>query len=428
MAKKNLKNALRAHEARKSQAIKEQKVREAGQRKVASIKNGSSNKKKKRLENGPKDRERATREEKDNSNKPNTPSRPQIKMFQQNETILLVGEGNFSFTKSLLQSPHNHSPSHILATAFDDEQQCYQKYPDAAKNVQEIRSIAGREDVVLFGVDAGNLLVHKGIQRVTASIKSNNYPASWNKIVFNFPHVGAGHKDESRNVLTNQLLLIRFFISAAPLLNVDQPPVFVQKQFGKSPPQKRNSIDQDPEEDDEDKFEADSDQTDAFSEINENNDEKQSTVPDSTKPTIVRPLPHAGSILITLRDCKPYTLWDIAGLAKRISSIWQTIAQSAPSPGKGIRMPSKEDVEQITKCIESNNLRHSSLQKKNEGRKGYLVWQSFAFDPKSWPAYAHRRTIGWKEGMSKGNNEDILRDHSEEHHAPCRTWQFGLAG
>lgn len=430
MAKKNLKNALRAHEAKKIQALKEEKVKEAAQRKAASIKNGANTNKKKKKEVGMDNGE--VKEPKKNviDTTSNRIKGPRVKMFQQNETILLVGEGNFSFTKSLLQSPHNHSPSHILATAFDDEQQCYQKYPDAEENVKQIRSIAGREDVVLFGVDAGSLLAHKGLQKVTKSIKSNTYPASWNKIVFNFPHVGAGHKDESRNVLANQLLLIRFLISAAPLLNSGQPPTFIQKQLGKSQPQKRKRDDEDQDEEGEGELEVDlDDDENVLSDTNDELGELPLGTPTAAQPTIVRPLPFAGSILVTLRDCKPYTLWDVATLAKRVSSIWQTIIQSAPSPGKGIRMPSKEDINLIAKIIESSNSHSSNTKKSSEGRKGYLIWQSFAFDPKDWPGYAHRRTIGWKEGVSKAENEEILRgNHADEQRAPCRTWQFGLAG
>ncbi|MCO5585043.1 hypothetical protein L7F22_038975 [Adiantum nelumboides] len=423
MAKKNLKNAFRAHEAKKTQALKEEKVKEAAQRKAISIKNGAGTNKKKKNEAVSNGKEAKEQNKHVINSSTEKVKRPRINMFQQNETILLVGEGNFSFTKSLLQPPHNHSPSHIVATAFDNEKQCYQKYPDAENNVKEIRSIAGREDIVLFGVDAGNLLAHKGLQKVTKSIKSNTSPASWNKIVFNFPHVGAGHKDESRNVLANQLLLIRFLISAAPLLNSGQPPIYVQKQLGKPQTQKRKRDNEEQDEDDEFEFEAISDNELDFSDTNEE-------IPNSVQPTIVRPLPHAGSILITLRDCKPYTLWDVATLAKRISSIWQTIIQSAPSPGKGIRMPSREDIDVIAKIIELSNSHTSKTTKKNsEGRKGYLIWQSFAFDPKDWPGYAHRRTIGWKEGVSKAENEEILRgNHVDEQRASCRTWQFGLAG
>lgn len=431
MAKKNLKNALRAHEAKKTQALKEEKVKEAAQRKAASIKNGTTGtNKKKKKESGLVGKEEKEPNKSLGDISSDKIRKPKVSMFQANETILLVGEGNFSFTKSLLQSPHNHSPSHITATAFDDEQQCYQKYPDAEKNVKEIRSIAGRQDIVLFGVDAGNLLAHKGLQKVTKSIKSNSSPAIWNKIVFNFPHVGAGHKDESRNVLANQLLLIRFLVSAAPLLNSGQPPIFVQKQLGKSQPQKRKRVNEEQDEDDEGEFEAIVDDENDFSDIN---DEEVGELPlrtaNAARPTIVRPLPYAGSILVTLRDCKPYTLWDVATLAKRVSSVWQSIIQSAPSPGKGIRMPSKEDINLIAKIIESSNSYTSATKKNSEGRKGYLIWQSFAFDPKDWPGYAHRRTIGWKEGVSKAENEEILRgNHEDDQRAPCRTWQFGLAG
>jgi 25S rRNA (uracil2634-N3)-methyltransferase len=43
-------------------------------------------------------------------------------------------------------------------------------------------------------------------------------PTQFDRIVFNFPHCGAGIKDQDVNVRTNQDLLVGFFGSATPLL------------------------------------------------------------------------------------------------------------------------------------------------------------------------------------------------------------------
>lgn len=38
----------------------------------------------------------------------------------------------------------------------------------------------------------------------------------------------------------------------------------------------------------------------------------------------------------------------------------------------------------------------------------YKLHRSFAFHPDAYPGYAHRRTKGFKEGLSTSNNEDVL--------------------
>lgn len=47
----------------------------------------------------------------------------------------------------------------------------------------------------------------------------------------------------------------------------------------------------------------------------------------------------------------------------------------------------------------------------------YRVLRSFAFHPTLYPGYSHRRTIGFKEGLSKGSNEEI------EERGGGRTWE-----
>ena len=82
--------------------------------------------------------------------------------FHPTNSILLLGEGNFSFTLALVNldtkrytSLPTHIPAYnITATAYDTEEECYEKYPEASKIVDEIKARGVR---VLFGVDAGNL-------------------------------------------------------------------------------------------------------------------------------------------------------------------------------------------------------------------------------------------------------------------------------
>lgn len=323
------------------------------------------------------------------------PPRPQksVRPFEKDDTILLVGEGNFSFTLALLSEPHNHPPHQILATSFDTEEEVCQKYPDATDILQQIRARAGThaQHILAFGVDAGAL--HK-CDAVTGSSKHEQ--RRWSKVWFGFPHVGAGHKDEQRNVLANQFLLLRFLISVAPYLTDGRPPVYVT---GK----KHRHMDSDEDE---------SDEEDAMAQG------PPASMTPSDSLTTWRPLtPPArqGSVLITIRNASPYTLWNVPALGKHIRSMLPAISATAPSLPKGMFIPSLADVD--------------------KNHADYQVWRSFEFVPQEWPGYSHRRTIGFLEGISTSHNEDLLRRSTPHASTPmgrhvgtgeCRTYELAL--
>jgi 25S rRNA (uracil2634-N3)-methyltransferase len=51
----------------------------------------------------------------------------------------------------------------------------------------------------------------------------------------------------------------------------------------------------------------------------------------------------------------------------------------------------------------------------------YRLLRSFEFVPAAYPGYSHRRTIGWREGKSFANNEEILGRKGK-----ARTWEFAV--
>lgn len=105
---------------------------------------------------------------------------PIIIPFKATDRILLVGEGNFSFTRALISEPPTAlqylPPSNVVATAYDTEAECFEKYPEARSIVNELRA-KGVE--ILFGVDATKL--------ESSSFLRNH---KFDKIVWNFPHAG----------------------------------------------------------------------------------------------------------------------------------------------------------------------------------------------------------------------------------------------
>jgi 25S rRNA (uracil2634-N3)-methyltransferase len=100
--------------------------------------------------------------------------------FRATDKILLIGEGNFSFARALVHdappSLEYLPPGNVTATAYDSEQACYEKYPEAESIVGFLRE-KGVE--VLFQVDATTL------ERV-GSLKGRR----WDRVVWNFPHAG----------------------------------------------------------------------------------------------------------------------------------------------------------------------------------------------------------------------------------------------
>lgn len=100
--------------------------------------------------------------------------------FVPSDKILLVGEGNFSYTRSLLvDAPLSlqYLPAeNIVATAYDEEKECYEKYPEAEGIVGALREKGVQ---VLFQVDATKL-------EKCHALRGRRF----DKIVWNFPHAG----------------------------------------------------------------------------------------------------------------------------------------------------------------------------------------------------------------------------------------------
>ena len=140
-AGKGLKSALQAQQSRlqkKQQAEKAAQVAE--QRNKTQKKGGGAIKSK---------------------GKGKAPARRPTIPFRATDTILLIGEGNFSFARALVvDAPGDLAQlpaSNVTATAYDSEEECYAKYPDAEAIVTDLRE---RGVHVLFGVDATRLTVY----------------------------------------------------------------------------------------------------------------------------------------------------------------------------------------------------------------------------------------------------------------------------
>ena len=125
--------------------------------------------------------------------------------FNLSESILFVGEGNFSFSSSIANLLHDGSD--LTCTCFDSKEILLQKYPDA---IDHLELLSDLEAHIMYSIDATKLHELK-------CFKSKRFL----KIIFNFPHVGAGIKDQDRNIRKNQELLVKFFSSASKKLETN---------------------------------------------------------------------------------------------------------------------------------------------------------------------------------------------------------------
>lgn len=190
--------------------------------------------------------------------------------FDPEDRILLVGEGDFSFAKAVVESFGCYD---VTATCLDSKDELFEKYKPQAE--QHIKYLEEESQTFHFNINATKL------ESVKALLKGGLFQ----RIMFNFPHVGGKSTDVNRQVRFNQELLVKFFTSATPLL---------------AP---------------------------------------------------------SGTIVVTLFEGEPYTLWNIRDLA-----------------------------------------RHTGLE----------VQQSFKFQPNAYPGYHHARTLGNIDGGGgwKGENRE----------------------
>ncbi|KAK9451201.1 uncharacterized protein V1518DRAFT_412823 [Limtongia smithiae] len=169
-----------------------------------------------------------------------------VQFYRSGDDILLVGEGDLSFTCALLQRPHSVPPSKITATVYDAREEVLAKYPDTAtENIHFLETYIGggtvggdeednddssNEFTFSAGIDE-NEVGEKKEKLASESVKllfkvdatalnrtKHVRTRKFGSIVFNFPHTGSGMTDQDRNVRQNQELLVGFLKSAIPLL------------------------------------------------------------------------------------------------------------------------------------------------------------------------------------------------------------------
>nr|AAF79501.1 F20N2.17 [Arabidopsis thaliana] len=115
-----------------------------------------------------------------------------VKHYSSNHQILLVGEGDFSFSHSL--ATLFGSASNICASSLDSYDVVVRKYKKARSNLKTLKRLGA---LLLHGVDATTLHFHPDLRY-----------RRFDRVIFNFPHAGFHGRESDSS-------LIRFVLLAA---------------------------------------------------------------------------------------------------------------------------------------------------------------------------------------------------------------------
>ncbi|GAA5993333.1 hypothetical protein JCM10908_001434 [Rhodotorula pacifica] len=372
---------------------------------------------------------------------------PSVQPFKKGERILLVGEGNFSYAHALLRpsAPSEPSssaatatgisplvtPSLLCCTAFDSESVASTKYPDLSTHVTALRTAGA---TVLFGIDATNLLSSKEVRQFagfapTGAIRGQggkkerrrvkgkgrmlegwanriesyqeeeageDRTVGFDRIVFNFPHVGQGITDQARNIRANQTLLLDFYRSAAPLLRSGKARGLASSASKAANGGKRGGGAGSGSD-------AEDDEVEDMTLLANGDEQGEAAMPsgllgDSSMqvgiaaPAAPAPSPYRGTILLTLRTNGPYQSWLPSQLATKPSLL----------------LPS---------LYPAHELKLRSTAQRGGEQPRFRTVRSWKFEMRWWErwGYEHRRTIGFVEerygadadGAVLGKNADL---------------------
>lgn len=254
-----------------------------------------------------------------------------------------VEDPNFKYT-------FRNIGKNLLVTCFDSQEVAMKKYDDLPEILSELLEAGAH---VVFGVDATKLY--------STLNDANLVPENrFDRIVFNFPHVGLGITDQIENIEANQSLILGFLVNALPLLR--KPGV------GRSSDVRQLN----------------------------NADETQNN---ETGEKINNPMyvgtDRGGQAIITVKEGEPYNQWRIPVIVRTLN-----INQLKSQNEKEVAMERPE-----------GSLGHRFPKLKLD--------RSFLFSPEKYEGYEHRRTIGFKRGLTLGDNKELA--------SGARTYVFSRA-
>lgn len=123
-----------------------------------------------------------------------------------NEEEVIAMQSNVNYKRSTINL--RNCGMRMLVTCYDTEDVAIKKYDDLPAILQELHSAGAR---VVFGVDCRSM--HQTLSQAKLIPK-----AKFDKVIFNFPHVGSGTHDKELSIRENKQLILDFFSNALPLL------------------------------------------------------------------------------------------------------------------------------------------------------------------------------------------------------------------
>ncbi|KAJ2024855.1 hypothetical protein GGI10_005534 [Coemansia sp. RSA 2530] len=320
--------------------------------------------------------------------------------YRKQNAILLIGEGNFSFAHSIAK--RLGSGVNIIATAYDSQQVVAQKYTDdAAKHIAEFEALGG---TVLYDIDGTALESHLELRGKV-----------FTHIVFNFPHAGAGIKDQAKNIQTNQKLMDGFFTSAQRFLTAGAVPTSAKKgAAGRK--QRRGHTGDDSEEDDNNGSGDDSDGEDS------GNDEETRDANRSRRKATQQNKGEAGSDgVFDFEGAQATVVYDDGDNSEDDVNFAGLEASESPDAEDDVQDEFKPNLNfpgQIHVTLKSG-LPYDQWNIKRLAKEcGLMSHTTYPFELDAFPGYEHRRTLGFKQGLSKDENQEI-RDKAPKLYAFC---------
>ncbi|XP_021758840.1 uncharacterized protein At4g26485-like isoform X2 [Chenopodium quinoa] len=125
--------------------------------------------------------------------------------YTRDQRVLLVGEGNFSFSASLAVD-FGLSASNIIATSLNHEDFLIKNYREFPNNKAELET---RGSVVLHGVNATKMVKHPFVGSMM-----------FDRVIFNFPHAGKFGKGD-HELRMHQKLISGFLRNAKKMIAED---------------------------------------------------------------------------------------------------------------------------------------------------------------------------------------------------------------
>ncbi|KAI4307816.1 hypothetical protein L6164_030957 [Bauhinia variegata] len=129
-----------------------------------------------------------------------------IKYYSSNHQILLVGEGDFSFSLCLAHS--FASASNIVASSLDSYDDVTKKYKEAKSNLENLEKLGA---CLLHELDATKMELHPDLRM-----------RRFDRVIFNFPHAGFHGKEDNPSLIEKHKALVHgFFTNAKALLRAN---------------------------------------------------------------------------------------------------------------------------------------------------------------------------------------------------------------